>query len=133
MVRTQMKDNVSVSAGSTEWVSTSTLEEQYIRKNSENILNEPGLSIFREDGKEDYYTKEQMLEMFLCGFRARRLGAHSILRRMSVGEKTFLPYEAWNTARTAANQIEKNFGARFKVRKIGKHGERGVIEVHRTA
>jgi hypothetical protein len=74
-----------------------------------------------------------MFEMFRLGFKAKRKGAYSILRKLNVGEKTYLPFEAWKSARAAASQLEKNFGAKFQVNKTGRRGGQGQIEILRKA
>lgn len=130
-----MKNNVTITEHGTEWISTLSVPDDYISTTTHDLISKPAFIVSTTDDEttNNLYTKEQMFEMFRLGYRAKRLGAYSILRKLEVGEKAYFPYEAWNSARTAASQLERNFGTEFQVRKTGRHGDRSQIEVTRKA
>lgn len=128
-----MKKNTTTTEAGQSWVSTASMPDEFVYTNAEQVLSQPTFVVSSTDSSQLWhlYTKEQMFEMFRLGYKARRIGAYGILRKLNVGEKTYLPYEAWNSARTAANQLKKEFGSQFRVKKIGLYGGNGQIEVIR--
>lgn len=128
-----MKKRTTSTELNSEWVSTASMPDEFVYTNAEQVLNQPAFIVSSTDDSwtGQLYTKEQMFEMFRLGFKAKKVGAYRILRKLDVGEKIYLPFEAWNSTRTAANQLKKEFGSQFHVKKIGRYGEEGKIEITR--
>ena len=144
-----MKESIystTVTDSTSDWFTTTSLNEENIRQQTKGLLNRPTLVDNTTD--ERLYSESQMIEMFRFGFETiseteigkkiiaqikRKISTpYKIIRDMSVGEKKLFPYEAWNAVRSAAGVLKKVYGSTFRVSKLARAGEIGDIEVIRT-
>jgi len=130
-----MKKNTTNTNPTSEWVSTASMPDEFVYTNAEQVLSQPAfiVSSTSESCTSHLYTKEQMYEMFRLGYMAKWRGPYRVLGKMAVGETTYLPYEAWDSARSAATRLKKNHGKEFQVKKLGKFGSEGRIEIVRKS
>lgn len=146
-----MEHTTTVTEESKDWVITQSMSDDSIRQYIKDLCNDPYMTIKNPDGnsRKKLYSVEQLCDAFRLGIRAmsdtetgRRImrerykhsiKSYSVLREMNVGDKHIFPYELWNTVRTAASTLKKQYGSVFKVIKLGRTNEIGDIEVKRLS
>ena len=111
------------------WVSSKSLSDAQIKEYCKEIISSPTVV-----GGTPMYTKKQMISMFKRGFeKGIFVYPFSAMRQMDVYDRLVFPYEKWNSVRTAASKLKKQFGCTFRVRKDGPHNEKGDIVVVRIS
>lgn len=136
-----------------DWVNSKIVDDEFVQTYSEDILSKPKFVLSTtasEFDKEPLYSAQQMIEMFRLGFlsvcktdfgkkaltkKRQRVAVnpYSVIRQMSVGDKTTFPYTVWNSVRVAASKIHSQFGATFRVNKLAPNCQVGDIEVTRLS
>lgn len=119
-----------------------TIPEENITEDNSDLLSNP-LTVLTEIGHflQSAYSKEQMLEMYVRGFRKaldtkegkRMLAAikyNSIkpypeMKKMFIQEERYFPVSKWNAARSAASMLKSYYGTLYTVEKITNFGGKG--------
>jgi len=137
--------STTVTDAETDWFTTTSLDEDNIKKQAKNLLNRPVL--VDDTTNERLYSEEQMIEMFRAGFETvsetvvgkkivtqlkRKTTPYCIIKNMNVGERQVFSFEEWGAVRSAASAMKSLYGAIFKVSKLARSGDIGDIEIIRT-
>ena len=132
-----------------DWVASTIMSDQFVSSFSNDILEKPKYTITEGDNVTNYYSREQMIDMFRAGFLSMTrdsfekevfknnqhasISMAKAMKMMNIGDKITFPYRKWNAVRSTASELKKQFGVRYLVRKVSSFKTIGDIEVTRTA
>ena len=120
-----------------DWITSLSLSEEEIVELTTNILSNPSLISKTSIGDDNhFYSYSQMIEMFVCGMSAKpdkkikkmnTSSAYGKMRTLDKGDTIVLPYDKWNSARTAASKLKKDYGVRYTVTLRARKKEKEIL------